>query len=69
MIFTRWYISEVIQTPVMIPVMNDNIIRNLGVTAKKSRAVIIKQISTATNEVPIMIFLSFILTGIKELRY
>ena len=69
MIFTRWYIIEVIQTPVMIPVMNDNIIRNLGVTAKKSRAVNIKQISTATSEVPIMIFLSFILTGIKELRY
>jgi hypothetical protein len=53
----------------MIPVMNDNIIRNLGVTAKKSRAVIIKQISTATKEVTIIIFLSFILTGIKELRY
>lgn len=58
-----------IQTPVMIPVMNDNIIRNLGVTAKKSSAVIIKQISTATNEVTMIIFLSFILGDIKKLRY
>jgi hypothetical protein len=53
----------------MIPVMNDNIIKNLGVTAKNSNDVIIRQIITAANEATIITFLSFIQGGIKKLRY
>jgi len=44
----------------MIPTVKDNITRNLGVTAKNSKAVITKQISTAKNDEMIIIFLSFI---------
>ena len=40
--------------------MNAKTISNLGVTAKNSNIVIIKQISTAKNAVTIIIFLSFI---------
>ena len=56
-------------TPVMIPIANDNTIRNVGVTAKNSNVVIIKHISTAKNEAIIITFLFFIISDFKGLRY
>ena len=56
-------------TPVMIPIANDNTIRNVGVTAKNSNVVIIKHIRTAKNEAIIITFLFFIISNFKGLRY
>jgi len=53
----------------MIPITNDNIIRNEGVTAYNSKAVIIKHINTAKNDAIIIIrFLFFIFPGILMRR-
>ena len=54
-------INKVIQTPVMMPIANDNTIRNEGVTAKNSNVVKIKHISTAKNDAIIITFLFFIM--------
>ena len=53
-------------TPVMIPIANDNTIRNVGVTAKNSNVVIIKHIRTAKNEAIIITFLFFIIFFLEK---
>jgi hypothetical protein len=60
-LFTMWFINELIQTPVTTPIVNDNITRNPGVTAKNTNIEIIKHISTAKNDAIIIILLSFII--------
>jgi hypothetical protein len=53
----------------MMPIANDNTMRNEGVTAKNSNVVIIKHISTAKNEAIIITFLFFILSDFMGQSY
>ena len=57
------------QTPVTIPIVNDKIIRNPGVTAKNNNIIIIKHINTAKNDVIIINLLFFIIQYFKVPRY
>jgi hypothetical protein len=57
------------QTPVTIPIVNDKIIRNPGVTAKNNNIIIIKHINTAKNDVIIINLLFFMIKYFKEPRY
>jgi hypothetical protein len=49
-----------IQTPVITPIVNDNIIRDSGATEKNSNAVIIRHNITANNDTIIIKLLFFI---------
>ena len=62
-------IDKVIKTPVMIPIVNANIIKRVGLTAKNSNAIIIKHINTAKNDTVIIKNLFFIMRDFNELRY
>jgi hypothetical protein len=53
--------NKVIQTPVIIPIANANVIRNEGLTAINSKVASIKHIITAKKDAIIIDFLSFIM--------